>query len=425
VVWEVMKIKKPEILSPAGDLERLKIALEYGADAVYLGGKSFGMRAFAPNFDEEELKEGISFAHSRNAKVYVTVNNLMRNQELDDLLPYLQTLAKLEVDAVILSDPGVLSLIKEHLPELCCHLSTQASTLNWRAARFWKNQGIQRIILARELSMTEIAEIKEKVDVELEVFVHGAMCVAYSGRCLLSSYFTGRSANSGACTQSCRWKYYLQEAKRPGEKLPIIEDENGSYILSAYDLCMIQHIPELVSTGVDAFKIEGRMKSVHYVATVTRAYLLALDAYMQNPDSYSFNPYWREELEKVSHRPYGTGFYYGRPKQVGAGEGNYLRNHMFVGLVKNYDANKKLVKVEQRNRFVVGDCLEIVGPNDETPYRFVVDKIYDEKGNTIDAAPHPKQIVYLPLDRAVPVNSLVRRPEAKDGALKQLKKHTD
>lgn len=401
-------IKKPELLSPAGDLEKLKIALRYGADAVYLGGKSFGMRAFAPNFSEDDFKKGISFAHARNAKVYVTVNNLIYNSELESLLSYLRKLSSLGVDAVIVSDPGVFSLIKEELPSLCCHLSTQSSTMNWRSASFWQKQGFKRVILARELSLAEIVEIKKKTSLELEVFVHGAMCAAYSGRCFLSSHFTGRSANRGECAQPCRWEYYLQEVKRSGERLSVYENEQGSYILSAKDLCMIEHIPALIQAGVDAFKIEGRMKGVHYVATVTRAYRHVIDAYFDDPERYRLDPCWSRELEKISHRPYGTGFYFGQPEQLGEETKSYISTSTFVGIVESYDNKKRWAKIEQRNRFELGDSLEIIGPGRDSLLRLQVKELYDAHGEPIMVAPHPQQIIYLPTDIPVTPYSMVR-----------------
>lgn len=400
---------RPEILAPAGDLERLKAAVIYGADAVYVGGPRFGLRAFAA-FDLDELAEGVNFAHRRGVKVYVTVNIFAHNRDFDFLPEYLKQLNLLGVDAVIVSDPGVVQLCREVVPDLPIHLSTQAGVLNTRSALFWEKQGVKRVILAREVSLKDIHQIRKETKLELEVFVHGAMCVAYSGRCLLSTYFTGRSANRGECAQPCRWRYFLQEAKRPGEFLPIEEDDRGTYILSARDLCMIEHIPELVNAGVDGLKIEGRMKGVHYVATVTRAYRQALDCYLKDRTNYRFNPEWSAELEKVSHRPYSTGFYFGSAGQVEQKEENdaYVRRCTFIGLVLSYDSQRKIAKVEQRNNFGAGDLIEIIGP--QTPlFQQRVEALYDENGESINVAPHPQQKIFFPVKRPVAPFDLVRR----------------
>lgn len=351
---------KPELLAPAGDLEKLKAAVLYGADAVYLGGRHFGLRAGAGNFGEEEMAEGVRFAHAEGARVYVTVNIFAHNRDLETLPGYLESIRAAGVDGVIVSDPGVVELVKRLHPDLPIHLSTQANTTNWAAARFWEEQGVARIVLARELSLDEIKEIRERVGVELEIFVHGAMCIAYSGRCLLSNYLTGRDANRGDCAQSCRWRYALMEEKRPGEYLAVEEDGRGTYILGSRDLCLIEYIPELVRAGVDSFKIEGRMKSVNYVAGVVKAYREALDAYLRDPENYRFDPAWLEEISKVSHRRYTTGFLFGDPGPSGQHyEGEiYRRSHAFVGLVRDYDGSAGMALVEQRNRFAVGDEIE-------------------------------------------------------------------
>lgn len=390
---------KVELLAPAGNLEKLKIALYYGADAVYLAGQSFGLRASAGNFSLEEMEEGIRLAHGLGKKVYVTVNIFAHNYDLPALPPYLKQLETLDVDGIIISDPGVVWLAKKHAPNLAIHLSTQANTTNWASCRFWAEQGLKRIVLARELSLQEIREIHEHVDIELEAFVHGAMCMAYSGRCMLSSFLTGRSANRGECTHPCRWKYHLVEEKRPGEYIPVLEDERGTYIFNSKDLCMLENIPELICAGLSSFKIEGRMKSIHYVATVVKTYREAIDAYYRDPEGYVFQKEWLEEVSKVSDREYTTGFYFSKP---GSDAHNYVttklpRKYDFVGLVLDYDSEKKMALVEQRNRFAVGDVLEVFGPH-TAPQAVEVKTMYDTTGQAVDSAPHPQQQLYLKVD---------------------------
>jgi putative protease len=399
-----------ELLAPAGDLEKLKIAILYGADAVYLGGRHFGLRAGAGNFAPDELTAGVDFAHTNGAKVYVTVNIFAHNRDLELLPGYLASLVDAGVDGVIVSDPGVLDLVRTGFPQLPVHLSTQANTTNWAAARFWSRQGVSRIILARELSLAEIKEISSKVEADLEIFVHGAMCMAYSGRCLLSNYLTGRDANRGDCAQSCRWQYTLMEEKRPGEYFPVEEDERGTYILSSRDLCLIEHIPELMEAGIKSFKIEGRMKSANYVASVVKAYRAALDAYQHDPHNYCFDPVWLEELNKVSHRKYTTGFMFGRPETSGQhyGTGIYRRSRVFVGLVRDYDPATGLALVEQRNHFAVGDQLEVLVPG-EIDFNQNVSRIIDEEGRLVDAAPHPRQLIKVPFARPVPPYTIIRK----------------
>ncbi|MFA4886243.1 MAG: U32 family peptidase [Desulfotomaculaceae bacterium] len=401
---------KIELLAPAGDLEKLKVAVLYGADAVYLGGRHFGLRAGAGNFSEEELVEGVRFAHAKGVQVYVTVNIFAHNRDLEGLPAYLETIREAGADAVIVSDPGMIDLIRRLHPDLSIHLSTQANTTNWAAACFWEKLGVDRIVLARELSLAEIKQIREKVKLELEIFVHGAMCISYSGRCLLSNYFTGRDANRGDCAQSCRWRYALVEEKRPGEYLAIEEDGRGSYILGSRDLCLIEHLPELVKAGVNSFKIEGRMKSVNYVAGVVKVYREALDAYLADPEHYLFNPSWREEISKVSHRSYTTGFLFGSPGVSGQHyEGEiYRRSRAFVGLVRDYDCASGMALVEQRNRFAVGDEVEILVPRGSN-FSQKITKIIDEEGNSVEAAPHPQQIVRVPVDRVVLEYAILRK----------------
>ncbi len=401
---------KIELLAPAGDLEKLKAAVLYGADAVYLGGRHFGLRAGAGNFSVEDLFEGVRFAHGRDVKVYVTVNIFAHNNDLETLPAYLDTIRGAGADAVIVSDPGMIDLIRRLHPDLSIHLSTQANTTNWAAASFWERMGVDRIVLARELSLAEIRQIREEVKLDLEIFVHGAMCISYSGRCLLSNYLTGRDANRGDCAQSCRWRYALVEEKRPGEYFHLEEDKRGSYILGSQDLCLIGHIPQLVKSGINSFKIEGRMKSVNYVAGVVKVYREALDACLADPENYSFNPAWWEEISKVSHRSYTTGFLSGVPGAAGQHyEGEiYRRSRVFVGLVREYEHASGLALIEQRNRFAVGDEVEILVPGGNN-FEQKITRIIDEEGTSVAAAPHPQQLVRVPLARAVPEYSILRR----------------
>ncbi|OPY57446.1 MAG: putative protease YhbU precursor [Pelotomaculum sp. PtaU1.Bin035] len=405
---------KPELMAPAGDLEKLKAAVLYGADAVYLGGRHFSLRAGAGNFGEEELAEGVRFAHNRGVRVYVTVNIFAHNSDLVPLPGYLDSIRAAGVDGLIVSDPGIIDLVRSLYPDMPVHLSTQANTTNWVAARFWEKLGVSRIVLARELSLAEIKEIRRRVGVELEVFVHGAMCISYSGRCLLSNYLTGRDANRGDCAQSCRWRYALAEEIRPGKYFPIEEDGRGAYILSSRDLCLIQHIPELVEAGINSFKIEGRMKSVHYVAGVVKAYREALDNFFAG-GANSLNSAWLEEIGKVSHREYTTGFLFGNPAASGQHYSDkiYRRRYSFVGLVRGYDKQAGLAVVEQRNRFAVGDEVEILMPEGR-PLKHCIEAIYDEEGNSLEAAPHPQQIVRIPVNRELAALSMLRKPLEKD-----------
>ncbi len=408
-------MKKPELLAPAGDMEKLIMAVHYGADAVYLGGKEFGLRAAAGNFAPEEMAAAVKYAHERGVKVYVTINIFAHNRHLDGLPDYARELYQMGVDAVLVADPGVLLAVKGAAPDLPAHISTQANTTNWAAARFWGAAGAARIVLARELSLAEIGAIRNRVQLELETFVHGAMCISYSGRCLLSNFLTGRSANLGECTQPCRWRYSLVEETRPGQYFPVAEDEAGSYIFNAQDLCMIEHIPELVAAGIDSFKIEGRMKSVHYVATVVNAYRQAIDAFFENPAAYVTNPRWLAEILKVSHRDYTTGFFFGRPDAGGENyAADYRRFYDFVGVVRAYRPESGLAVVEQRNRMVPGDELEFAGPQTET-FTQVVASMWNEAGQPIEAAPHPQQMVLMKTDRPVAALDLVRRAKPARG----------
>lgn len=401
-------MKKPEILAPAGNLEKLKTAIDFGADAVYLGGNKLNLRAFADNFSNEELAEGIKYAHDRGKKAYVALNVFPHNEDLDGLEDYLLELYNLGVDAAIVADPGIIMTAREVVPNLELHLSTQANNVNHKSAMFWYKQGIKRIVLARELSMKEIVEMRRllPMEYEIEAFVHGSMCMAYSGRCLLSNFLTGRDANRGACAQPCRYKYYLTEEKRPGEKYEIMEDDKGSYIMNSKDLCMIEHIPELVAAGISSFKIEGRMKSSFYAAVVTKAYREALDAYWEDPQNYVFNKKWLEDLEKVSHRQYYTGFYYGDPNKQVYENSSYIRNFDIVGLVKNYDEETKLATIEQRNKVFEGDEAEILRPVGGG-FKVKFDDIRDLEGKKLEATPVAQMIYTIKSDEKLLENDML------------------
>ena len=401
--------KRPELLAPAGTMEKLQMALAYGADAAYLGGVQFGLRAFGGNFANEEIRAAVQLAHDAGKKVYVTVNVFPHNDDLVSLPDYLRFLAEIGADAVLVADLGVFMLVREAAPTLPVHISTQANNVNWRTVRAWQELGAARVVLARELSREEIREIRRHTSVELELFVHGAMCISYSGRCLLSSYFTGRDANRGACAQSCRWKYALVEMSRPGEYYPIAEDEHGTYIMNSKDLCLLPHLDEVVRCGIDSLKIEGRMKSVHYVASVVKAYRMALDACLSgNP--YEVREEWRAELEKVSHRAYTTGFFFG--KTTGAdqiyGSSSYEQTSDFVGLVRAYDPVTQIATVEQRNNMKLGQEIEVFQPVG-APFRQNLSEMWDEEGQEIAAAPHPQQIVRMRMTQEVAANSILRR----------------
>ena len=401
--------KRPELLAPAGTMEKLQMALAYGADAAYLGGVQFGLRAFGGNFANEEIRAAVQLAHGAGKKVYVTVNVFPHNDDLVSLPDYLRFLAEVGADAVLVADLGVFMLVREAAPTLPVHISTQANNVNWRTVRAWQELGAARVVLARELSREEIREIRRHTSVELELFVHGAMCISYSGRCLLSSYFTGRDANRGACAQSCRWKYALVEMSRPGEYYPIAEDERCTYIMNSKDLCLLPHLDEVVRCGIDSLKIEGRMKSVHYVASVVKAYRMALDACLSgNP--YEVREEWRAELEKVSHRAYTTGFFFG--KTTGAdqiyGSSSYEQTSDFVGLVRAYDPVTQIATVEQRNNMKLGQEIEVFQPVG-APFRQNLSEMWDEEGQEIAAAPHPQQIVRIRMTQEVAANSILRR----------------
>ena len=405
-------MRKIELLAPAGNLEKLKMAILYGADAVYIGGQRFGLRASADNFSMDEMAEGIVFAHERGCKVYVTVNIIPHNEDLIGLPEYIKQLSEIKADAIIVSDPGIFSIVRETTPDMEVHISTQANNTNYRSARFWFEHGAKRVVVARELSLGEIKGIKDNTpqELDIEAFIHGAMCISYSGRCLLSNYMTGRDSNKGECSHPCRWKYQLVEEKRPGQYIPVYEDERGTYIFNSKDLCMIEHIPELIDAGIFSFKIEGRMKSSFYVATVVSAYRKAIDAYMQDPANYTFNPEWLTELSKASHREYTTGFYFN--KTTGQDQiyhtSSYIREYDFVGLVLEYDAKTGIARVEQRNRMIVGDEIEVLNP-DGTFFTQPIKEMINEEGESIRTAPHAQMLLTMPMDRAVGPFSILRR----------------
>jgi putative protease len=388
-----MTAKKPELLAPAGNMEKLKVAIRYGADAVYLGGKAFGLRNMAGNFTVPELAEAVEYAHRHGVKVYLTVNSFPDNAELTGLESYLGEIAGIPFDAYIAADPGVVALIAERCPQREIHLSTQANTTNWRSAKFWQAQGVKRVNLAREMSLEDIRETAAKCELELEAFVHGAMCISYSGRCLISSAMTGRDANKGECTQPCRWNYAIVEETRPGEYFPVVEDESGSFIFNSKDLCLIEQLPELVQSGVHSLKIEGRMKGIYYVASVIRIYRAALDSYWQEREAYRLRPEWLEELSKVSHRGYTTGFLLGKPRDLDHEYlSSYVRNFEFVAIVEGKaPCGGTLVAV--RNRLRLGDTLELIGQGSDFS-SFTLSEMKSEEGLPLEVA-HPNQKVVL------------------------------
>ncbi|MFC2728621.1 MAG: U32 family peptidase [Centipeda sp. (in: firmicutes)] len=401
--------KRPELLAPAGTMEKLHMALAYGADAAYLGGTQFGLRAFGGNFTNEEIRAAVQMAHRAGKKIYVTVNVFPHNNDLVSLPDYLRFLVEVQADAVLVADLGVFMLVREAAPTLPVHISTQANNVNWRTVRAWQELGAERVVLARELTREEIREIRQHTDVDLELFVHGAMCISYSGRCLLSSYFTGRDANRGSCAQSCRWKYALVEEARPGEYYPIAEDERGTYIMNSKDLCLLPYLDEVVDVGIDSLKIEGRMKSVHYVASVVKAYRMALDACLSDVP-YEVQPEWLKELEKVSHRAYTTGFFFGKTTAADQiyGSSSYEQSSDFVGLVRSYDEATQLATVEQRNHMKLGQEIEVFQPEGAL-FRQELAEMWDADGEPIAAAPHPQQIVRIRMECPAAPNSILRR----------------
>jgi U32 family peptidase len=397
----------PELLAPAGNLEKLKMAVHYGADAVYLGGKAFGLRRLADNFTLEEMAEGVSHAHDRGVRVYLTLNSYLRNGDFPALADYLAQLAPIPFDAYIAADPGVIDLIRETAPDRAIHLSTQANTVNWRSARFWRRQGVSRVNLARELSLAEIGETAAHAGLEVEAFGHGAMCISYSGRCLLSSVMAGRDANQGECAHPCRWRYALVEETRPGEYFPIEENNNGTFIFNSRDLCLIEYLPELAAAGVSALKIEGRMKGIHYVASTVRVYREALDRLRDEGAAYRFRPEWLEELCKVSHRGYTTGFLLGQPRDVAQEyHSRYLRSHDLVGVVETVAADGTAV-IGVRNRLAVGETLELIGPQMKSE-KFPLATLADSDGTLLSAA-NPNQRVRMVLPPGAAPLDLLRR----------------
>lgn len=403
-------VKKPELLAPAGNMEKLKMALLYGADAVYLGGKQFGLRAFGGNFSNEELKEAVEFAHNLNKKVYVTVNIFPHNSDIEMLPEYLAFLNTTGADALLVADIGLFMLAKKYAPDIELHISTQANNTNWATVDAWHNMGASRVVLARELSKDEISVIRQKCSVELEMFVHGAMCISYSGRCLLSNYMTGRDSNRGSCAQPCRWKYSLVEEKRPGQYFPIEEDERGTFIFNSKDMCLLPYLPDVIESGVDSLKIEGRMKSVHYAASVVKAYRMAIDSYFENPEAFAVKEEWLEELEKVSHRSYTTGFYYGKPTEKDQiyTSSSYIQTSDFVGLVLDYDEATGFATVEQRNNMKLGQEIEVFQPQ-LSGYRQLLGEMYNDEGEAIEVAPHPQQIVKIRMEAPVEPYAILRR----------------
>lgn len=407
-------MRRPELLIPASSLEVLKIAVMYGADAVYIGGEVFGLRAKAKNFSMEEMREGIDFAHEHGVKVYVTANILAHNGNLDGVRQYFEELREIQPDALIISDPGIYRIAKEVCPEIERHISTQANNTNYGTYRFWHELGAKRVVSARELSLEEIKEIRANIpdDLEIETFIHGAMCISYSGRCLLSNYFTGRDANQGACTHPCRWKYSIVEETRPNEYMPVYENERGTYIFNSKDLCMIEHIPELMDAGIDSFKIEGRMKTALYVATVARTYRKAIDDYKESPELYRKNLSWyADQISNCTYRQFTTGFFFGKPTEETQIYDNntYVKEYTYLGIVGT--RNKEgLYRIEQRNKFSVGEQIEVMKP-DGRNLEVTVKRIVDEEGTDAESAPHPKQILYIDLGQPLEMYDILRRKE--------------
>lgn len=413
-------MKKPELLIPAGSLEVLKTAVVFGADAVYIGGEAFGLRAKAKNFSKEDMAEGIRFAHEHGAKVHVTANILAHNGDLSGAAEYFGELKELRPDALIIADPGMFMMARKICPEIDIHVSTQANNTNYETFKFWYAQGARRVVTARELSLAEIREIRANIPQELEIesFIHGAMCISYSGRCLLSSYFTGRDANQGACTHPCRWKYTVMEEKRPGEYFPVFENERGTYIFNSKDLCMIEHIPEMIEAGIDSFKIEGRMKTALYVATVARTYRKAIDDYLEAEEKYHANMEWyKEEISKCTYRQFTTGFYFGKPDENTQiyDSNTYVNEYIYLGIVEDVDEQGR-AKIAQRNKFCSGDTIEIMKP-DGANVKTRVLALVTEDGERVESAPHPKQVLYVEMTERADRNDILRvRADASAGS---------
>ncbi len=405
-------MNKPELLVPAGSLEVLKTAVIYGADAVYIGGEAFGLRAGAKNFSMEDMAAGIAFAHAHGVKVHVTANILAHNDDLDEASDYFREIKKIGPDALIISDPGMFTLAREICPEIDIHVSTQANNTNYGTYMFWYRQGAKRVVSARELSLKEIKQIREKIpdEMEIESFIHGAMCISYSGRCLLSSYLTGRDANQGACTHPCRWKYALMEEKRPGEYMPVFENERGTYIFNSKDLCMVEHIPEMIDAGINSFKIEGRMKTALYVATVARTYRKAIDDYLESPDKYAKNMDWyHSEIAKCTYRQFTTGFYFGKPDENTQIYDNntYVSEYIYLGTIDRI-TDDEYAYFEQRNKYCVGDTVEIMKPDGRNiPVKVL--EMYDEiSGETVESCPHSKQRIKVKFSECPSVYDIIR-----------------
>ena len=405
-------MNKIELLAPAGDLEKLKIAVEYGADAVYFGGEMFSLRAGAGNLSIAEIEEGVKYAHDRNVRCHMALNIFAHNEDIEPLKKYLASIKHIPIDAFIVSDPGILNLVKEMIPQAEIHLSTQANMTNYLTAGFWYSQGVKRLVLARELTFDEIKEIRRNIpeDMEIEAFVHGAMCISYSGRCLLSNFMADRDANRGQCAHPCRWKYKLVEEQRPGEYYPVEEDGRGTYILNSKDLCMLRYIPQLAEAGINSVKIEGRMKSVFYVACVVGAYRKALDAYYEDPKGYKFDENWFAEMTKASHREFTTGFYFDKPTNEDQNyqTSAYTRDYSFTGMVKDYDENTGIAVVEQRNKMVTGDEIEVFGPGMDS-FTQILEEMRDEEDNPVDSAPHPQQILKIKMKRPAARNYMLKK----------------
>ena len=407
-------MRKTELLIPAGSLEVLKTAVIYGADAVYIGGEAFGLRAKAKNFTNDDIREGIAFAHKHGVKVYITANILAHNDDLSGVEEYFNELKEIKPDAVIISDPGVFAIAKRVIPDMELHISTQANNTNYGTYLFWHQLGAKRVVSARELSLVEIKEIRGKIpeDLEIESFIHGAMCMSYSGRCLLSNYMTGRDANQGACTHPCRWKYSLVEEKRPGEYMPVYENERGTYIFNSKDLCMIEYIPEMMDAGIDSFKIEGRMKTALYVATVARTYRKAIDDFNKDPELYKANMDWyRSEIGKCTYREFTTGFYFGKPDETTQIYDNntYVKNYTYLGTVEAVD-ERGFARIEQKNKFTVGETIEVMKP-DGRNLEVTVKGIWNEDGEAQESAPHSRQILFVELDEQLEPYDILRRSE--------------
>lgn len=410
-------MRELELLIPAGSLDVLKTAVIYGADAVYIGGEAFGLRAKAKNFTKEDMKEGIAFAHERGVKVYVTANILAHNEDLPGVEEYFEEMKEVHPDALIISDPGVFAIARKILPDMELHVSTQANNTNYGTFLFWYNQGAKRVVTARELSLQEIKEIRDRIpeDMEIESFIHGAMCISYSGRCLLSNYFVGRDANQGACTHPCRWKYSVVEETRPGEYMPVYENERGTYIFNSKDLCMIEHIPEMIEAGIDSFKIEGRMKTALYVATVARTYRKAIDDYLESPEKYRANMEWyKAEIGKCTYREFTTGFYFHKPDATTQiyDSNTYVKNYTYIGTVETVFEDGSF-QMEQKNKFTVGETIEIMKP-DGRNLAVTVEEIRNEEGEQMENAPHPKQILRVRLSETPKAYDILRRSEQNE-----------